>query len=217
MKGLLIKDMRFLWQQKKIFLAIFAFSILLSLEQSFTYAVSYLTFVYAFLVMSSLSYDEADNGYAFLFTLPVGRSRYVAEKYILSLIATGVSAAMGILIAVVVCMGRGEMETLVTGLAEALIIVPVMLFFLALFLPLQIKYGAEKGRILVVAVFGCITLGGYAAMKFAMQHDIDVGRFLGKLLERNIFMTDGVLLLVSLVAAALSCFISISIMNKKEF
>ena len=41
------------------------------------------TIVTAIFAITTISYDEFDNGLAFLMTLPVTRKQYVAEKYLL--------------------------------------------------------------------------------------------------------------------------------------
>ena len=40
-------------------------------------------------VLGTLSYDEFDRGYSFLFTLPVSKRGYVKEKYVLGLLFCG--------------------------------------------------------------------------------------------------------------------------------
>lgn len=42
----------------------------------------------AMIAVGTLSYDETDNGLAFLMTLPVDRKTYVREKYLFILICT---------------------------------------------------------------------------------------------------------------------------------
>ena len=50
------------------------------------FAVGFLSLVAALFSLSSISYDELDNGNAFLFSLPVSRGAYAAEKYVFGLI-----------------------------------------------------------------------------------------------------------------------------------
>ena len=56
-----------------------------------TFAIGFLTFVMSLFSVSSISYDEFDNGNAFLFSLPITRTTYVVEKYCFGLIL-GLSA-----------------------------------------------------------------------------------------------------------------------------
>lgn len=47
-----------------------------------------MTMFRAMIAVGTLSYDETDNGLAFLMTLPVDRKTYVREKYLFILICT---------------------------------------------------------------------------------------------------------------------------------
>lgn len=80
MKGLLIKDMRLLMNQGKTrFLMLVAVSLILSVmgAASPSFVVSYITIIFSFFTASTISYDEYDNCYLFLMTLPVTRKGYV--------------------------------------------------------------------------------------------------------------------------------------------
>ena len=84
-----------------------------------------------------------------LFTLPISKSDYVKEKYLFSLIITGIGFA---LVAILNCFSK-------SGFMETLIILSTALLLLALSLPFQLKEGNEKGRIVLFAVvFGCTFL-----------------------------------------------------------
>ena len=58
-----------------------------------TFAVVFITVMCTMFTVSTLSYDEYENGMAYLFTLPISRNTYVLEKYVFALvnsIVTGV-------------------------------------------------------------------------------------------------------------------------------
>ena len=82
MKGLLIKDFQLMKNQGKILIAILvviaAFGIIADGNSSFLTA--YITIFLALFTTSTISYDEYDSGYLFLFTLPISRRGYVTEK-----------------------------------------------------------------------------------------------------------------------------------------
>ena len=54
-----------------------------------TFVVSYFTMIASMFVLSTISYDEYDNGYAFLFSMPFSRTSYVKEKYVFSILVGG--------------------------------------------------------------------------------------------------------------------------------
>ena len=83
MRGLLEKDIRLLMHSKQKFLCFIAIAIVLGVTQKNTFMLGYSTFLIAALLVSTLSYDELDHGFTFLFTLPIDRKMYVREKYLL--------------------------------------------------------------------------------------------------------------------------------------
>ena len=81
MKGLLIKDLKLLKGQKNFFVVLIVIAIVLSVSMSSpSFVIGYMTFIGAVFTLSTISYDEFDNGNAFLFTLPFSRMDYVIEK-----------------------------------------------------------------------------------------------------------------------------------------
>ena len=99
MKGLLIKDFKLLKGQKNFFMAITAISIIMIIVSPGTsFPIGFLGFVGALFSLSSISYDEFDNGNAFLFSLPITRKDYVLEKYIFGLISGIMSLLLGTVI-----------------------------------------------------------------------------------------------------------------------
>ena len=74
MKGLMIKDLKLMKNQKS-FAVIFAAVILFYLFTEVTAAIiiGYACIVSAMFTVGTLSYDDLDNGNAFLFTLPFAR------------------------------------------------------------------------------------------------------------------------------------------------
>ena len=78
MKGLLVKDFRLLLSQKAYYMAVFLVAIVLATSTgSPNFVVGYLAMLCMMFALSSISYDEFDNGNAFLFCLPISRNGYV--------------------------------------------------------------------------------------------------------------------------------------------
>ena len=82
MRGLLEKDIRLLMHSKQTFVCFIALAVVLGVAQKSTLMLGYLTFFISAILVSTLSYDEMDHGFAFLFTLPINRKIYVREKYV---------------------------------------------------------------------------------------------------------------------------------------
>ena len=83
-RGLLIKDLCLMGEIRKLLLIIlFVTAIFIFNGTSSTFLTGYIMIIIAFLVGMTISYDEMNNGLAFLMTLPVTRRQYVAEKFYL--------------------------------------------------------------------------------------------------------------------------------------
>lgn len=139
MKGLLIKDF-YLATQNRIFLYLTGAIVVAMVFMpggSVEFMIPYLAFMLVTDALSTISYDEFDNGYKALFTLPITRKQYVCEKYLLVLGLGALKAGALVFIALVllllvVCMG---------GFA----------------LPCYLKFGIEKGRVVNIAIIMATT------------------------------------------------------------
>ena len=95
MKGLLIKDGRLMITQGKTLLGIAVFMIVCSFLQGDSFpqfAASYSIMMTTIFTISTVSYDEYDNGIKYLLVLPVERRTYVKEKYCFGIGAIGKDA-----------------------------------------------------------------------------------------------------------------------------
>ena len=198
MKGLYIKDFKLMMNQKMFFIVIAAMAIFFAVTQTnIFFVISYATFIAAMFVISSISYDEFNNGNAFLFTLPVTRTGYVKEKYLFAAtLATGAWLAATILSIVVVFIQGTEVIILEWFLTAAMILL-VALMMVLIIIPVQLKFGQSKGN---VAMFGIDV--------FAMIDALSTIGLSGLLM---------ILLLMVAGAGIISYLISCKIMTEKEF
>ena len=79
MKGLFIKDLLLLKNQKRTLPLLVLCGIVMSASMQPSSAIIYLAVLGSMLCTGTISYDEMDHGYSFLFTLPVTRKTYVRE------------------------------------------------------------------------------------------------------------------------------------------
>ena len=148
MKGLLVKDFLLMRKSKYVILFMLAIGIIGGIK-NISFAAGYILMFLAILSLSTISYDEANHGLNTLFTLPISKMDYVKEKYLFSLIITGIGFVF------VTILGYFSKSDFM----ETLAILSTALFLLAISLPFQLKEGNEKGRIvLFVVVFGCTFL-----------------------------------------------------------
>ena len=201
MKGLLVKDFLFMIKSKKVILFMLFIGIIGGIND-ISFAAGYILMFLAILSLSTISYDEANHGLNTLFTLPISKMDYVKEKYLFSLIITGIGFVF------VTILGYFSKSDFM----ETLAILSTALFLLAISLPFQLKEGNEKGRIvLFVVVFGCTFLFAFLNQfipKFfeSMEETLNA-------LDPTMFSLG--LLLTSFILYFVSMMISIRVYNKR--
>ncbi|HJC10899.1 MAG TPA: ABC-2 transporter permease [Candidatus Blautia merdigallinarum] len=174
------------------------------------------SFIFSLFSISSISYDELDNGNAFLFSLPVTRKTYTIEKYCFGMIM-GLGAWIIIsMLSVAIGIGRGQ-EPVGELITIAFIILPLVLFMLAVMVPVMLKFGAEKGRVAVVILFAVLYLTIVMLAESVQQWGEDFLPILDSLPEIGIGTFLGILIAAAVLILLLSVRISIGIVKKKEF
>ncbi len=218
MKGLLIKDFKLLKTQQKFFLLVLFIAIAVEMfsGSSSSFLIGYLSFMAILFTLSSISYDEFDNGNAFLFSLPITRKSYVIEKYGLGLILGSSFWAFGTLIVIlkeVIANKYISIDTIVAAFS----ILPVIFVILAVTLPFQLKFGGEKGRIAMISTLVIVFMVGIIMTKTANALNINLGSLFIQIATFNKAVLILSIICFTLLALFLSYRISLSIMKKKEF
>ncbi len=217
MKGLLIKDFRLLRVQKNFFFVILVVAVGISIiSEDSLFMVGFLSLVMSLFTLSTISYDEFDNGNAFLFTLPISRGGYAVEKYCFGLLLGGGTWILAMLAAFMISGFKGTISvpnSLISGLA----ILPVILLMQAVMIPFQLKFGSEKGRIAIISTVGVVFAIGYAVMEMMETIGVDMRNAAVYFSAMHISIISVILVLFSVVLLLISLRISISIMDKKEF
>ncbi len=216
MKGLFVKDMLILANQKKTLLMILILGLAMSMTMQATAIISYIIVLGGMLALGTIAYDEIDNGYSFIFTLPVSRKTYVREKYLFVLSCVLISMLVGsALCCLLLAAGLGKAENGWMSIPEmAFPMLCVMLLLIAGTIPMRIKYGSEKGRIVLYIFAGAFMLIGAAALKFKEP----LGRTFGPMFMSVKPVTAiAAALAVSVLFVVISERITQRIIAKKEF
>lgn len=214
MKGLLIKDLKILFFQKNFLLTmLFIVGFKLFLKPDPSFVIGYTTMMMLFASMSSLSYDEFDNGYLFLFTLPITRKLYVVEKYLMSLIAT----AFGWIFSAGLLLMSSAVQEFVFPGEIFLGVIFASIVLLSLILPIQLKFGAEKMRTVFFLLAGGVAVITALALKGAEYFKLDPSKFLKIFASWELFHFIALGVAVLLSVLTLSIRIGVSVMEKKEF
>ena len=219
MKGLLVKDFLLTakTQGKTLgFLVIFALIMTFATDDPF-FIVSYLTFICSIFSINAIVYDEMGNGYSFLFTLPVDVKNYVTSKYVFCIGLTAVSVIVSNLFAVGVCLFRGKEELVAEGKTVSLAIIAMVVLYMAILIPLELKFSSEKSRVLIFGVTGGLVAVFFVIMRIARKNEeltVRLMKIIDEIKGYQIALSVVVLCAILLV---ISYMISLKIMKEKEF
>lgn len=212
MRGLLQKDLCLLMQRSRVVLVMLGVGLIMGFSTDGSFVIGYMTMLCAILAISTISYDEFDNGYPFLLTLPITKKIYVYSKFLFCLLADLAGWVISILIYVGCMIARGNPVT-VDALLETLAFIPVFVLLTAIMLPLQLKFGAEKSRMVIALIGGGCFVLGYLGSRF-MPEGLEIPGFF---LQMSDFAILLLLILVSLGALLISYLCSLHIMEHKEY
>ena len=149
MKALFIQDIRYMLTQKSFLVTILIVGIALALGQNdnYIFVIGYLGFMGMITGLMSLTMDDQSHGLAFLFSLPIDRRTYVREKYLFVVFMGIVFSLFATALCLLFRMFAEYKAPLDEILATAFDTFFVMLLFVAIMLPLQLKFGAERARL----------------------------------------------------------------------
>ena len=218
MKGYLIKDYRLLLSQKNLLIIIPIGILFIFTNDTPVMGISYTLYVLTFLCTSLLSYDTFDNGMAFLMTQPGGRKSYVTEKYAFILINDAIAAILLAAIGSVLEYSRGKgLIAVQETFMGTLLLCSLALAFAFIILPLQLKFGPEKSRVVMLFVFGIAFLSSMGISFLAEKTNFNPDALMEAL--NKLPLTAIALSVLASVAifAAISWFLSQKIMAKLEF
>lgn len=213
MAGLLVKDMRLILRNKPYVVLFIVLTVMLGFSQEGTFILGYFPYAMMILIINTIGYDEMDNGYQFLMTLPINAKTYVREKYILSLAGAVFS---WLIAAILYFASRALHGTSIEIQSE----VPLIAAFLSvivlmgdLMIPLELKFGIENSRAVVAGLCGVLGVVIFTFAKFTRDNGI-VPAF-------SYSMSGGMLaclaVCLTVLLTVLSYVISVRVMEKKEF
>lgn len=200
-------------QRKRSFIIVALCGLGMSFTSEPSFVVGWLLLLGAIFSISTIAYDEHDNCFPFLMTLPVSRKCYAVEKYVFGCVCSVIFWAAGILIYAASSCIRGINVVLSEEIAAFIVILFVPLFILDISIPFNLKFGSEKGRIYMLVFWGAIFAASMILAK-KVSFNSSVSSF-----SQNVsdYAVLGITAAVVLVLTAASVAWSIRIMDKKEF
>ena len=218
MKGLLLKDLRLTMQQSKWFLII-VFMIVWFLcfqgADSAPFIMTYVSMMGGFFALNTISYDDFEHGTTFLMTLPITRRDYVKEKYVFAVL--GILVLWGISTIVYLAFGLDLFqEIIITSMITLGLILSAEMFML----PIQLKYGSDRGRIVFVVLVMAVVLLGFI-LKGMVQNGRETELLFYRLWDAAATVDTWCYVVAAVVFLSIEMFvsykISVRIIEKREY
>ncbi|MFM9534960.1 ABC-2 transporter permease [Lysinibacillus sp. IITD104] len=208
MVGLILKDLMTIQRQMKAqaFVLVFLLVMAIFMQQS-SMLLAIIVFIVTIQAITALSYDEQSKWDKYANTLPISKADIVFSKYILSVMLMIIGLVMALPIIFFINFFTNNEITSEFFLTFNLI-VTLALCSLAVLLPIYIKFGSIKGRIVLIAL--CFIPGFLTGM--FKEYIPDMPQIL-LYLKQYVYLTPfgGLLLL------CLSSLVSTAIYKRKEF
>ncbi len=224
MSGLLMKDFYLIMANKKMY-AVFALIAIcfasIGKGESATMAVTYFTMILGMSVLSTITYDEYDHSIVHLMTLPIQRKDYAIEKCVFSFISLLCSWMIGLTMITATLWIKGVAIEWNSWLLPNMTILFIMSLLVAIMIPIQIKFGGENGKMVVIGVILVTFMVAFGISQLLVYLKIDMEAIFHHI-ERLMTETNVVLLvsvgLMGMVSIfVLSGLISYRIVRKKEY
>ena len=224
MKGLLRKDLALVAVNAKtylvvlFFVAVWMFTTGKGGEISY-FGCIYMIVVFGFVGLGTITSDVQNGALGFLMTLPVRRSDYVKEKYLLCTMYIFCGWAFSVILAAVMYRGR-ILEGDEPFIMVSVLYVVAALIINFLMIPINFRFGPETARIVLFGVFAAIVLGVVAGM-YLLEKLIPDHSYFDKIAETINAVTAGQLLIgflaVLVVEGIVSYLYSLRVIKRMEF
>ena len=216
MKGLLIKDLKIMANQKRFFFILLFVVVIGLLFGDPSFEITFAIVMLGVFTTNTINYDTYNNGEAFLFTLPISRKGYVREKYMFLILVTVCSSVIigGLSVA---AMNMRQMEYsagMVASLAASAFMATTVMA--ALVIPIRLKYGTERSQTIIFIIIGAIAVIVCMTLPMSLLNMADLESVFEKILGNSIIMVVGALAVIDVAILVSSYILSVRIMEKKE-
>ena len=222
MKGMLIKDFRLLKNQgKSLLLMLLVVAIFMNFitDVGPAFIVGYITIIFSLFTATTISYDEFDNCYLFIMTLPVTRKKYVNEKYVFALLSIVCTWVLGTVLGTILLQAQPAAEmNAADWLGSCIGYIFAAWICVSIMLPIRLKFDSEKSRyanfIMIAVVFIAAFLVS-SVIDYLPMSIVEAGKewFYGLSAGGVLGIAGG----ITVAAVIISYLCSQHIMAKKEF
>lgn len=218
MTGILMKDLMMLKCQKQFFFVMGVVGLMfLVIYDNPTLVFGYLTIMFSFIPLTTLAYDDADNGSAYLFTLPVSRKGYLVEKYLFSAGFILAAAFLTLAVVIVACLVKKYAVQPEELGVMVMTCITVSVIFSAVSMPVQLKFGSERSRVAAALTFGGLFGICYGGAWLMSRAGISLGELEDALSMLEWPAAAGLGILLWVVVYGVSFGISLKILKGKDF
>lgn len=214
MKGLLVKDLRLVFSMKQQLLLFLGVCALIAFTSDGSFVIGYTATLLGILSLSTLAFDEYDNGFPFLFSLPVDAKTYVNGKYLFCILLDLAGLILGTAFFLLACLARRKTDVFLADIVYVPLYFPATLLLLLSVLPIQMIFGREKSRIITFVLYGIVFGVSAAVVKTAGK--TGVFRNLPEWLSDPFVLAGGACALALIVCGALYL-VCLKAMRNREF
>ena len=216
MKGLILKDLyNAMTQGKALLFMVVIFGVCFANAAEGTLIIM-CTIYAAVLVINNMALDEMCAWETFALTMPVTRRQLALSKYVISVIYAFGGTLLGAIMTVVLrAAGFGGVGAplgsilVITGVGMA-----ISALFIAVLIPVNFKFGIQKGRFVLLSIAALIGGGG---VLLSGSRGTRIMAAIGTFGEINGMLAALIAAAAVAVILVVSFGISVKIMEKKEF
>ncbi len=223
MKGLIVKDGLLVLTNKRMFLIMIFITALLMITNhggNYSFIIAYFVALCAMMTLTTISFDDNNHSGMYLMTMPVTRRIYALEKYVFTLLLILVGTAVIDAVVTIVLITSGRTADIPESLIVSGVIVICLFLVMCIMLPLQLKFGADNGRIVMLGFLVAVFAVAFALAKVADTKGVNITAILDDVLNRLKALGTAVIALgtgaVIILFTWISTSISIHIMNRKQ-
>lgn len=157
MKGLILKDLLNLRKNLKTIIIMCLFYTLLFSTLNPTFLSGMITILFAMQILTTFSYDDYSKWNMYALSLPITKKQLVLSKYILGISFIIFGGVFSFILTSLLSLFKGSF---ILGDLVASIIgsTGIMILMILILLPLIFKYGVERSRIMLLAIFAIPTV-----------------------------------------------------------
>lgn len=220
MKGLFIKDLAYLKQNKVLyaFLIVFGFGYSFVFENPY-FILGYYSIFAGVLVSGTLTYDDMNHGLSFIFTLPTARKNYIKEKYYLGYFLSFILSTTAFIVATISLFKiTNNFHFIDIDWIEGYVFTLLFsILITSLLLPIQIKFGSEKGQYAMFIVFGGVGVIAICIYLLSNFLNFDIIYLIDQIFAMNDYLVLAIFMLIVFIINFISIKISTLTLERKEF